>query len=84
MAAQAAHSDQRLFPRPRFSANGGAPMPPVTSGQVIEPAAPPCSRAGGLTECPMATFEDVTVIGLPDPRTDERCCELRRQLTSPR
>jgi acyl-CoA synthetase (AMP-forming)/AMP-acid ligase II len=57
MAAQAAHGDQRLFPRLRFSANGGAPMPPETSRQVIEQLGGAGVLSGwGLTECPMATF----------------------------
>jgi cyclohexanecarboxylate-CoA ligase len=57
LAAQAAHGDQRLFPRLRFSANGGAPMPPEISRQVIERLGGTGVLSGwGLTECPMATF----------------------------
>jgi acyl-CoA synthetase (AMP-forming)/AMP-acid ligase II len=57
MAAQAAHGSQRLFPRLRFSANGGAPMPPEVSRQVIERLGGSGVLSGwGLTECPMSTF----------------------------
>jgi cyclohexanecarboxylate-CoA ligase len=57
LAAQAAHGDRPLFPRLRFSANGGAPMPPETSRQVIERLGGSGVLSGwGLTECPMATF----------------------------
>jgi acyl-CoA synthetase (AMP-forming)/AMP-acid ligase II len=57
MAAQAAHGSERLFPRLRFSANGGAPMPPEVSRQVIERLGGSGVLSGwGLTECPMSTF----------------------------
>jgi acyl-CoA synthetase (AMP-forming)/AMP-acid ligase II len=57
MAAQAAYGSQRLFPRLRFSANGGAPMPPEISRQVIDRLGGSGVLSGwGLTECPMATF----------------------------
>jgi cyclohexanecarboxylate-CoA ligase len=57
MAAQAAHGDQPLFPRLRFSSNGGAPMPPETSRQVMQRLGGSGVLSGwGLTECPMSTF----------------------------
>jgi acyl-CoA synthetase (AMP-forming)/AMP-acid ligase II len=57
MAAQAAHGSRRLFPRLRFSANGGAPMPPEISRQVIDRLGGSGVLSGwGLTECTMATF----------------------------
>jgi acyl-CoA synthetase (AMP-forming)/AMP-acid ligase II len=57
MAAQEAHGSERLFPRLRFSGNGGAPMPPEVSRQVIERLGGSGVLSGwGLTECPMATF----------------------------
>jgi acyl-CoA synthetase (AMP-forming)/AMP-acid ligase II len=91
MAAQAEHGDQPLFPRLRFSANGGAPMPPETSRQVIARLGGSGVLSGwGLTECPMATFASPTdpeeamleTNGLPapgvtirvtDPVTDQEC-----------
>ncbi|HEY6791353.1 MAG TPA: AMP-binding protein [Trebonia sp.] len=57
MAAQEAHGSQPLFPRLRVSANGGAPMPPEVSRQVIARLGGGGVVSGwGLTECPMATF----------------------------
>jgi acyl-CoA synthetase (AMP-forming)/AMP-acid ligase II len=57
MAAQDAHGSEPLFPRLRFSANGGAPMPPEVSRQVIARLGGSGVVSGwGLTECPMATF----------------------------
>jgi acyl-CoA synthetase (AMP-forming)/AMP-acid ligase II len=57
MAAQDAHGSEPLFPRLRFSANGGAPMPPEVSRQVIARLGGAGVVSGwGLTECPMATF----------------------------
>ena len=57
LAAQSAHGHGRLFPRLRFSMNGGAPMPPDVARQVTEQLGGDGVLSGwGLTECPIVTF----------------------------